>query len=179
MTKRNLKLTSIIGIMSALLFWSSAAFAQDGWEKQGNSPDKYETRFDKKNQHDGKKALTIKSVAPILEDYGTLVKTIVPGEYAGKRIRMTGYIKTSEVIGWAGLSIRTEKDGGDQALTFDNMQKRPVKGTTDWTKYELVLDVPANATAITFGAMLNGPGQIWFDILDFEVVDKSTPTTGN
>ena len=28
-----------------------------------------------------------------------------------------------------------------------------------------------------FGVMLNGKGQVWFDDLKFEIVDKSVPTT--
>jgi len=57
------------------------------------------------------------------------------------------------------------------------MQGRAIKGTTDWTLYDIVLDVPDSASNIAFGALLTGKGQIWFDNLKFEIVDKSIPTT--
>jgi hypothetical protein len=60
----------------------------------------------------------------------------------------------------------------------DGKKNRSIKGTTDWTRYEIVLDVPANASNLAYGALLVGTGQIWFDDIKFEIVDKSVPTTG-
>jgi hypothetical protein len=45
---------------------------------------------------------------------------------------------------------------------YDNMQRRPIKGTTELAKYELVLFVPNEATSISYGVLLDGTGQIWF-----------------
>ena len=58
------------------------------------------------------------------------------------------------------------------------MHDRPVKGNTEWTQYDIVLEVPYNASNIAFGALLNGTGQIWFDNIDFEVAGDSIPSTG-
>jgi hypothetical protein len=58
------------------------------------------------------------------------------------------------------------------------MGDRPIKGTTSWTKYDIVLDVPDNASQIAYGALLEGTGQIWFDNIAIEIVDDSVPTTG-
>jgi len=57
------------------------------------------------------------------------------------------------------------------------MQNRAIKGTTDWKKYEIVLDVPTKASNLAYGALVDGTGQIWFCDLMFEVVDNSVPTT--
>ena len=58
------------------------------------------------------------------------------------------------------------------------MSDRPVTGTTDWKKYEIVLDVPVNASKLAYGAVLAGTGQIWFDNINFEMVDSTIATTG-
>ena len=58
------------------------------------------------------------------------------------------------------------------------MQNRSVKGNTEWKKYEIVLDVPENAAKLAYGALLSGTGQIWFDDVNFEIVDKSVAITG-
>ena len=63
-------------------------------------------------------------------------------------------------------------------LAFDNMQRRPIKGTKDWTKYEVVLYVPTEATAISYGVLLNETGQIWFKDVTIEIVDDSLEETG-
>ena len=58
-------------------------------------------------------------------------------------------------------------------------KKRPIKGTTEWKKYEVVLFVPAEATSISYGVLLDGTGQIWFKDVILEVVDDSVPETGS
>jgi hypothetical protein len=68
-------------------------------------------------------------------------------------------------------------DGAGSLLAFDNMQNRPIKGTTDWKRYDVVLDVPPEAKALAFGLLLAGNGQIWFDDLRLEVVDRSVAVT--
>jgi hypothetical protein len=105
-------------------------------------------------------------------DYST------PEKYVGKRIRMTGNMKSKDVTNWAGFWLRVDQADSQQPLSFDNMQDRSIKGTTEWKKYEIILDVPINASKIAFGALLVGIGQIWFDNLHFEIVDKSVQTTG-
>lgn len=65
-----------------------------------------------------------------------------------------------------------------EVLGFDNMHDRPVTGTTDWTKYEIVLVVPEGASEIVYGALLVGEGQIWIDSADVQIVGNDVPTTG-
>ena len=59
------------------------------------------------------------------------------------------------------------------------MQGRPIKGTTDWQKYEVVLDVPQESVAIAFGILLTGKGQAWLSEVQFEEVGAEVPTTSH
>jgi erythromycin esterase-like protein len=87
---------------------------------------------------------------------------------AGKSVRFSGYIKTSEITrGFAGLWWRV--DGPSGVLAFDNMSNRGAKGTRDWTRYEINLPVASNATNINFGALHTGDGTAWFDALTVEL----------
>lgn len=137
---------------------------------------------DKGAGKDGGNAATIESAQKRVTDFGTLMQTMSPDKYLGKRIRMTGYMRSKDVPFWAGFWLRVDdKDAGGKygkSIAFDNMYDRPVKGTTDWRKYEIVLDVDEAADNIAYGALLNGTGQIWFDNIEFEIVDTSVPTTG-
>jgi hypothetical protein len=63
-------------------------------------------------------------------------------------------------------------DGPSTTLVFDNMQNRRIKGTTDWTRYEIVLDVPRKTRYIGFGALVAGAGQAWVDDFVFEPVGR-------
>lgn len=148
------------------------------WFKAGTDKDSYDMGIDKASGRDGKDAATIKSIKPKIKTFGTLMQDANPEDYLGKRIRMTGYVKSSDAE-LAGLWLRI--DGAiprEVPLSFDNMIDRGIRGTTDWTKYEIVLDVPNNATNMAFGALLEGTGQIWFDDIKFEIVDLNVPTTG-
>ncbi len=84
----------------------------------------------------------------------------IPNNYSGKKITLSGYIKTENVTGgFAGIWMRI-----DPEVDFDNMSKKGLKGTTDWTKYEMTLDMdPENTTQIVFGGVMAGKGKIWID----------------
>ena len=89
---------------------------------------------------------------------------------AGKHVKYSGYIKTEGVKrGWAGLWWRVDGERDTPPLAFDNMQDRGATGTTPWTRYEIDLDVPANATHIYFGVLHVGNGDAWFDTLQVEL----------
>ncbi|QIL76181.1 hypothetical protein [Hymenobacter sp. HDW8] len=148
-----------------------------GWFVAGSQPKKYEMGIEAGAGQTGKKAATIKSIDSNIDGFGTLMQASSAQQYLGKRVRLTGYIKSKDVKSWAGLWMRVDQAGSHKSLAFDNMSNRAVKGTTDWKKYEIVLDVPAQATNIAYGALLSSTGQIWFDNLSFEVVDASVPTT--
>jgi hypothetical protein len=73
--------------------------------------------------------------------------------------------------------MRVDKE--QQMLAFDNMQSRPIKGTTDWKRYDVVLDVPQAATGIFLGILLDGQGTVWLSDVKFEVVGVEVPATGS
>lgn len=148
-----------------------------GWLHAGSHPKDYEMSVDRSMVHGGKASASLKSIAPKTSGFGTLMQTFKADSFRGKRVRMSGYVRSKDVSDWAGLWMRV--DGSkSEPLAFDNMQERAVKGTGDWQKYEIVLDVPDEAEQIAFGLLLTGKGQVWMDDLKFEVVGKDVPTTG-
>jgi len=160
-----------------------AAFADlpAGWFKAGSHPAEYDMGLDETvHRNGGKASATVKSIAQNLNGFGTLMQMSQPGEYLGKRVRMSGYVKSDKVTNWAGLWFRVDGPNNGPnptSLAFDNMQDRPIKGTTDWTRYEIVLDVPEAAQRLAFGILLAGGGQVWMDDLKFEVVPATVKTT--
>lgn len=147
-----------------------------GWFESGSSPNSYEMGLEEGVGRDGGNAATIKSIEKRPSGFGTLMQQCEPAEFWGKRIKMTGYVRSESVKNSAALWLRVDR--GAKPVSFDNMSNRPIHGTTDWKKYELVLDVPADATLISYGALVNGAGQIWFDDLVFEIVDSTVLPTG-
>jgi hypothetical protein len=163
----------------ALLAPAVAAFADlpAGWFKAGSHPMEYDMGLDESVRRDGKSSATVKSTAEKPQGFGTLMQITQPGDYRGKRVRLSGFVKSDKVTQWAGLWFRIDGPTPNVSLGFDNMQDRAIKGTTDWTRYELVLDVPQEAQRLAFGILLAGAGQVWMDDLKFEVVPTTVKTT--
>ncbi|MFA6261976.1 MAG: hypothetical protein WC760_10945 [Bacteroidia bacterium] len=150
-----------------------------GWFKAGSASDCYEMGIDPGAGPNGKNVASIKSIKKT-KGFGTLMQSCLADTFRGKKIRMSGYVKALNVKGWAGLWLRIDKENDyTETLGFDNMSNRPIRKTSDWTRYEIVLKVPEKAHSLAYGALLAGKGQIWFNDLQFEIVHDSVPTTGN
>ena len=173
MTTNLVKSVLLLGTTLILLAFDQPA----GWFNAGSKPQSYEMGIEKGAGQNGKNAATIQSKDTKIDGFGTLMQQCNPDKYLGKRVRMTGYVKSENVLTWAGLWLRIDQAGSQQPLSFDNMESRSIKGSSGWKKYEIVLDVPANASLMAFGALLAGTGKIWFDNMAFEIVDKSVQTT--
>ena len=96
--------------------------------------------------------------------------------YLGKRLCMSLWVRTEEVgyvSGWVRVDGRTKSE----MLAFDNMCNRKLVGTHDWTKQEIVLDIPDESTNIGFGVIFSGQGKMWVDDVSFAVVDQTIPPT--
>jgi hypothetical protein len=145
------------------------------------NPDDYEMAVDPKGGRNGASCAYVKAKTPDARTFGTLMQTFDAGEYKGKRLRLTAWVKAAAIRDWAGLWMRIDGPadgrGYPAMLAFDNMQNRPIKGTTDWTRYAIVLDVPAQALTVNFGILLTGAGQAWLDGLSFDVVGPEVAVT--
>ena len=151
------------------------AAAPKGWFVAGSKPTEYESGIDTLATFNGHPSAYLKAKVPSVEGFGTLMQDFRADHYVGKRVRFSAFVKTERAQDWAGLWMRI--DSGSQQLAFDNMQDRPIKGTTEWKKYDVVLDVPQNATGIFFGVLLSGTGTVWLSDAKFEIVGPDVLTT--
>lgn len=147
-----------------------------GWFVAGSHPHDYDVRLDNTVAYQSQTSALIQSKYPQAAGFGTLMQKFKADRYRDKRLKLSGYIKTEAVETWTGLWMRV--DGFEnQILSFDNMHNRSITGTTDWTRYAVVLDIPVISFAITFGFLLAGSGRVWCDLLQFETVSLDIPTT--
>ena len=150
------------------------AAAPSGWLLSGGSPTEFECGIDSFAAHNGHPSAYLKSKSPFVQGFGTLMQDFRAEHYTGKRVRFSAFVRT-ENVQRAGLWMRI--DMGSKTVAFDNMQSRPIKGTTDWQQYDVVLNVPQDATDISFGALLIGSGEMWLNGAQFQVVGPRTLTT--
>jgi hypothetical protein len=146
-----------------------------GWFMAGSRPEEFEAGVDAKYMYQGHASAFLKSKHSSVDGFGTLMQSLRAEQYKGKRVRLSGLVKSQEVVGWAGLWMRV--DQGKDIAAFDNMQDRSIKATTNWQPCEVVLDVPQDATGISFGILLAGAGEVWLRNTKFEVVGTDVPAT--
>jgi hypothetical protein len=162
----------------AVLLISSLALnaaVPPGWYLAGSKPADYEAGVDAQAKYNGHSSAYLRAKTPNVEGFGTLMQDFRADRYLGKKVRLSGFVRTEHVNGWAGLWMRV--DNGPTQVAFDNMQDRPIKGTSEWKSYVVVLDVPEDATGIAFGVLLAGSGSVWLNSVKFEVVGSDVPTT--
>jgi len=153
-----------------------------GWDQSGASPpsggEGYEIVTDREAPHGGQASERIR-LADEPHTFGTLTQAIAADVWRGKRVRLSGWLRTQGVdSGFAGLWLRIDPSAtASGALGFDNMSDRGVKGTTGWKRYQVVLDVPKEAGKIAFGALLVGGGTAWVDDLELAAAGKDVPIT--
>jgi hypothetical protein len=149
-----------------------------GWragDLEGASKD-YVVGVDSSCFHSGRAAAYIRAANAEPEGFGVLSQRFQAHDFLGSRLRLSGHLRVSGVTGWAGLWMRV--DGRDGELQkFDNMEQRPVKGTSEWVRRDVVLDIPVNVYAIAIGCLLVGPGRVWMDDLELSIVGPDVPTT--
>ncbi|XXY53126.1 hypothetical protein WME91_18525 [Sorangium sp. So ce269] len=154
----------------------NAVASPSGWSLAGDAPEAYVVGVDSKVKRSGKSAAFLRSVKDPGEKFGTLMQSISASDLRGKRVRLQAWVKTDDVKGWAGLWMRV--DGRHSAtLAFDNMSNRPIKETTDWTQYQVVLDVDKAAESISFGTLLVRTGSLWIDDVELAPVPATVPIT--
>src|SRR5215831_11456815 len=113
-----------------------AADEHPGWFKAGSHPEDYDMGVDRSVVFAGRPSGFIRSNKPETRDFGTYMQMFDAGDYRGKRVQFSALVKTDTVEKWCSLWMRVDQDR--QSIAFDNMQKRQIKGTTNWTRYSVV-----------------------------------------
>jgi len=96
-------------------------------------------------------------------EFGSLMQRFLALDLANKMIWLQGEVKTKTVAQWAGLWLRADDAYGNMVF-FENMQKRPIRGTTSWTKYMIEATLlPSETVWLNYGILLVGRGMMWAD----------------
>ncbi|QDZ10044.1 hypothetical protein FPZ08_04365 [Devosia ginsengisoli] len=115
------------------------------------------------------------------DDFCTVMQSADATSFRGKRLRLSGDLRTDEVSTGATLWFRV--DGPKGTIQFDNLEFRtqdgPLKGNCDWTERSVVFDIPAEATSLHYGFYLKGLGKVWSRRFALDTVDAATPVSAN
>jgi hypothetical protein len=169
---------------TSLLLLSQLAHAEmpRGWFANGSALGDYTVATDSAVTYQSHPSVAITAKRPDSTGFAGFMQSISANDYKGKRVRLSAFLRTRDVAGDGsrGAHLWFRVDGPNQKmLGFDNMDTRPVKGNTEWTKYEIVLDVPSDSIGLAYGSFLNGSGTSWVASFRLEEVSDAVPATNN
>jgi tRNA A-37 threonylcarbamoyl transferase component Bud32 len=153
-----------------------------GWILAGSNPDDYQTALDRQVTRSGKPSAVLRNTKPQPDGFATLMQSFKADAFRNQRVRLSALVRAEQVARQAALWMRVDgqllpDQQTAEPLAFDNMNDRPIKGTADWTRVAIVLDVPDRAQEIALGLLLTGPGQVWIDEVKLERVGEDVPVT--
>jgi hypothetical protein len=152
--------------------------APQGWNKNGNKPEAYTVGVDSNQMWNGLPSAYAKSGDAAADAFGGMMQTISADDFLGKRVRLSGWMKTEDANDGGGhLWLRVDGQQQGKILEFDNMNNRAPKGTTGWQQYSVVLDVAPDARALAYGFFVQGKGQVWVNNSKLEVIERDVPST--
>jgi len=146
------------------------------WHAWSPNPNDYPLETDYNVTHDGHASLRIK-YAPSGNApkgswmwWGQDIRDVK--KYAGHTIRMTSWVKT-ENIGRLRPNLRP-KGTNFNLVAQNRLIGQPATGTTDWTQYTVICNIPKNTLCLDTGFAFTGSGTVWIDMrsLKYEVFDN-------
>jgi hypothetical protein len=146
----------------------------EGWISiQHAGPPSYTFKLDPGVRHTGAQSLRIDNVGP--EPFGSIFQQFPAAPLRGRTVRLSAWLKTRDAAGsftggGAVLTLQAMQSGA--TLAHNHMTQAPIKGTSDWSRHEIVLAIPAAADQVEVGAMLHGPGTLWLDDVELDVLPR-------
>ncbi|HEX2223479.1 MAG TPA: erythromycin esterase family protein [Thermoanaerobaculia bacterium] len=145
-----------------------------GWSTVGLSQVRHEKTLDRTVVQSGAQSVRIRYMSPLPWSSRltgvNMSRTFDPAEVAGKRVRLSGYIRTEGLTSPGAYASLFWTGVAPSASVVE--ESAAAQGTTPWTRHELEIDIPADVTRNTFGMFFYGNGTVWFDNLQVEVDGK-------
>ncbi len=140
-----------------------------GWVIDSSDPAHYELRCDRVYTDCRLAVLRSKpGVAP--DDVAAMLHAESAVPYRGRRVELRIEMKAGNVGGWLGAFVRIDDEQG-RRVRLDDMNARPIRATSGFEWYSVVVDVPLDAERLTIGAALHGDGAVIIREVSFASAD--------
>jgi hypothetical protein len=102
----------------------------------------------------------LSSAVPRPAGSAALVQAIYADEYRGAIVTFSGEIRVDALTGQAGLRLEILRNWWESLGTREDHGLTIASRHRDWIRYEITVQIPADADLIRFGTALTGPGRI-------------------
>jgi Glyoxalase superfamily protein len=112
----------------------------------------------------------------LADTYCTIMQTVAARDFRGRKVRWAAEINSTDIVGSGTIWLRIDDVAG-KTLGFVNLEKPALggslKGTSDWVRRVIVLEVPESAASLHFGFYLNGFGRVCARSFNFGIADAA------
>jgi len=109
--------------------------------------------------------------------FGNLMQTVDAAAFRGKLIHFAADVRTAELKGDSSgrLWVRVDREGGKPGVLDYGPDSRIT--AAEWKHCDVVVEVPTDAEAVSFGVLLTGLGNVWLGpaSLDVAVIPRREP----
>lgn len=144
------------------------------WIVTGPAPHKFSAGIETTDVGGVRGAKFLRNNTNDADTWGALTQQISAQRYLGQRLQFKARIRTADITSHAGLWMRVDTPTR-HGVAFYNSSDRPIRGSTGWQERTVTLDVPADASIVSFGVIGAGKGQVWIDALTLEPVGRNVP----
>jgi len=156
-----------------------------GWKLVKDDAESAVAETDHTISHSGKASGRVTIPKPARHEVAFL-QPLRADSLRGKRILISGYIKSALLSGEAGL-VAITNNGGRYSLYFPS-EERLTKDQPNWKKCTVVIEIPTDTMLLSFGLWVrHGSGKLWLDEVNFVAINdqrqklaqprKSSPLT--
>jgi hypothetical protein len=134
-----------------------------GWSVQGAAREAYAAEVDPGAPREGHATIRFHPTRDPEGGYGTYMTAIDAAPVRGRRAHAVVWVRTQGVTARGDVWLRAQgldspPDG--PGLGYATARLAP---NADFTRYELLVDVPADAARLQLGVGIAGPGMLWLD----------------
>lgn len=144
------------------------------WVVTGPTPKNFSSGVETTDVGGVRGAKFLRNKSEDAQTWGALTQQISARRYLGQRLQFRARIKTADIGNYAGLWMRVDTPARHGAAFYNSVDK-PIRGSTDWQERSVTLDVPDDASIVSFGVIGAGKGQVWIDALTLEPVGREVP----
>jgi hypothetical protein len=134
----------------------------DRWELAGSFLDAGRPHWQDYSCAAADRSVILASAVPEPSGFAVVFQEIYADDYRGRTVTFRGQLRTTGVVGQAGLHLVAGRPVGPPGEQLrDHGGSSPADpGSSDWTWHEVTLPVPGRAGVILFGISLAGHGRI-------------------
>lgn len=144
------------------------------WLLRGAGAKNYELRSDLATVFTGNASAVLmahdKDVSPNLSGSG--IQAVRAAPYRGTRVELSAMLRGEEMRNGGSIWMYVT-DPSRVIVAYQVAQMSPMADAGEWTRYRIVMDIPARGEVLAYGFSLQGRGKLWADDVHLRIVDNA------